>query len=201
MPQKNNCPEKPSQRRNMTTEMEKSNAFNPKITPAVTETEIHPPSVESEPPKPKSSALSPEAEPIVSYDKNLLERTRTQWQFGDWQSLANIQAGSLEHHPDRAILALLSAVGNLQMGNENQARQLITLVQNWGCDKKMISRILIAGVYNSLGRVTALTGNQSKALWNFQKSIDIGTPNGDIKLLSMARFSNQYFQLGLYLNP
>jgi len=26
------------------------------------------------------------AQPLVPYDENLLERTRTQWQFGDWQS-------------------------------------------------------------------------------------------------------------------
>ena len=28
---------------------------------------------------------------LCPYDENLLERSRTQWQFGDWQSLAEIR--------------------------------------------------------------------------------------------------------------
>jgi hypothetical protein len=28
---------------------------------------------------------------VVPYDENLLERARTQWQFGDWQSLASLE--------------------------------------------------------------------------------------------------------------
>lgn len=27
---------------------------------------------------------------VVPYDENLLERSRTQWQFGDWESLTTI---------------------------------------------------------------------------------------------------------------
>ena len=28
---------------------------------------------------------------LVPYDENLLERSRTQWQFGDWESLAKLE--------------------------------------------------------------------------------------------------------------
>ena len=31
----------------------------------------------------------------VAFDENLLERTRTQWQFGDWESLSSISKESL----------------------------------------------------------------------------------------------------------
>lgn len=181
----------------MTTEMEKSNASNPKTTPAVTETEIHPRSAESEPPKPKSSAWSPETEPIVSYDDNLLERTRTQWQFGDWQSLAKIQTDSLEHHPDRAILALLSAAGNLQMDRMAQARQLITLAQIWGCDKKMISRILISGVYNSLGRAAIAIGHKQRSNYYYEAYIDtVSSDAGDV-LIGQDRLIIESIKMGL----
>ena len=38
-------------------------------------------------------------------DENLLERARTQWQFGDWNSFAQLDRDTLQHHPDRAKLA------------------------------------------------------------------------------------------------
>lgn len=34
------------------------------------------------------------AQHVVPYDENLLERSRTQWQFGDWESLAKLERDS-----------------------------------------------------------------------------------------------------------
>ena len=48
---------------------------------------------------------------MVPYDENLLERSRTQWQFGDRASLAALDQTTLQHHPDRAKLTLLAAAG------------------------------------------------------------------------------------------
>ena len=90
---------------------------------------------------------------FAPHDQALLEHARTQWQFGDWDSLARINRDALQHHPVRAELALLAAAGKLQTGeNNSEARRFIRLAQSWGASKKLISRILIAGVYNSLGR-------------------------------------------------
>lgn len=72
----------------------------------------------------------------VAYDEDLLERARTQWQFGDWESLANLQRDTLQHHPDRAKLALLAAAGQQQLGNTEQARQFTRLATQWGASKK-----------------------------------------------------------------
>lgn len=68
----------------------------------------------SEPALPEQTD-SPDSGPaqLVPYDENLLERSRTQWQFGDWHSLAQLQRETLQHHPDRARLALLAAAGHL----------------------------------------------------------------------------------------
>lgn len=63
------------------------------------------------------------AQNVVLYDENLLERSRIQWQFGDWESLAKLERDTLQHRPDRAKLALLAAAGHLQQGNSQVARQ------------------------------------------------------------------------------
>ena len=131
-------------------------------------------------------------ETIAPYDENLLERAKTQWQFGDWQSLAAIDHNSLEHHPERAKLALLAAAGHAQLGNTATARQFIGLAEDWGCNKRLIAQILIAGVHNSLGRAAVINGQNEKAVEHFKKSIVIGAPGRDSSLLSKARLIHQY---------
>lgn len=132
----------------------------------------------------------------VAYDENLLECSRTQWQFGDWQSLARLDRGTLQHHPDRAKLALLAAAGHLQLGATEEARQYLTLAQEWGCSSRLISQVLIAGVHNSLGRAAAILGQEQSALKHFSHAIALGTPGGDARLLAQARMMQQYIQLG-----
>ena len=137
---------------------------------------------------------------VVPYDEDLLERSRTQWQFGDWQSLAQLKRANLQHHPDRAKLALLAAAGHLQCGSADQAQGYVRLARDWGCDKKLISRILIAGVHNSLGRMSALAGEQARAMEHFEHSIELGARGNDTRLLRQARILHQYDQLGLTLS-
>lgn len=134
---------------------------------------------------------------VVPYDEDLLERSRTQWQFGDWESLAQLKRGTLQHHPDRAKLALLAAAGHLQCGSADQARRYVRLALDWGCDKKLVSRILIAGVHNSLGRAAALDGKHPNALNHFEKSIELGARGNDARLLREARIQHQYGQMDL----
>jgi hypothetical protein len=95
---------------------------------------------------------------LVPYDENLLEKSRTQWQFGDWESLAGLEREKIQHHPDRAKLALLGAAGRLQIGKSEEARRFVRLAQDWGAGKRLISQVLVAGVHNSLGRVAAVGG-------------------------------------------
>jgi hypothetical protein len=134
---------------------------------------------------------------MVPYDENLLDRSRTYWQFGDWESLTQLERDTLQHHPDRAKLALLVAAGHMQQGNNHSAREFTRLAQDWGCSKKLISQILISGVHNSLGRAAAILGEQPRALQHFQASILTVTPGSEAKLLSAARFNVQLQQLGL----
>ena len=137
------------------------------------------------------------AQSIVPYDENLLEHSRTQWQFGDWESLAKLERDTLQHHPDRAKLALLAAAGHLQQGDSQAARQFTRLAQDWGCSKKLISQILISGVHNSLGRAAAVSGQAQRALQHFQSSIQAGAANSEVRLLTEARVNRQLSQLCL----
>lgn len=138
---------------------------------------------------------------LLPYDENLLERARTQWHFGDWESLAKLDRDSLQHHPDRAKLALLVAAGHIQQGDTQAARQLTRLAHDWGCSKKLISQILIAGVHNSLGRAAAVSGQQPRALKHFESAIAIGAPGSEVRLITQARTGEQLAQLNLPSRP
>jgi len=131
------------------------------------------------------------------YDEHLLGRARAQWQFGDWDSLAKLDLDTLQNHPDRAKLALLTAAANLQTNNKGRARQLIRLAIDWGCSKKLISQILVAGVHNSLGRAAIANGQDQRALCHFEDSIRIALPNDDNKVLSETRAIREAAKLGL----
>jgi hypothetical protein len=131
---------------------------------------------------------------VVPYDENLLEKARTQWQFGDWESLASLDRDTLQHHPDRAKLVLLAAAGRLQVGQDAEARQYIRLAQDWGCSKQLIGQILISGVHNSIGMAAAMGAQQQRASLHFEKSISIGSPGSDTKLLTQARTVHQIAQ-------
>ena len=133
----------------------------------------------------------------VPYDENLLERARTQWQFGDWENLARIDRETLQHHPDRAKLALLAAAAHLQTNDTVAARQLTRLAVDWGCGKRLVTQVLVAGVHNSLGRAAALAGQQARALEHFERAITTGSPASEVRLATRARTGEQFAQLGL----
>ena len=133
----------------------------------------------------------------VAFDENLLERARTQWQFGDWESLASISRESLQHHPERARLAVLVAAGHSECGNQEKLQQFIRLAQDWGCSRKLISQVLISGVQNSLGLASLAAGQTDRAKLFFEQSVQTGMPGADHKLLTSARIRQQRQLLGL----
>jgi len=131
------------------------------------------------------------------FDENLLEQARTQWQFGDWVRLASISRESLQHHPERAKLAVLVAAGHGQCGDSVKLKQFIALASDWGCPKKLISQTLISGVQNSLGRAALAVNQFDRAQSLFEQSIKTGMPSADLKLLSDARGRQQRHLLGI----
>lgn len=134
---------------------------------------------------------------MVPYDETLLERSRIQWQFGDWASLAAIGREQLQHHPDRARLAVLAAAGHMGMGDTALGRQFAQLAIEWGCGRKLVAQVLVSGVYNTLGCAAMANGDPAAALGHFGSAAAIGMPGGDQRLLAQARMDEQARQLGL----
>ncbi|MDP1998943.1 MAG: FkbM family methyltransferase [Rhodoferax sp.] len=128
---------------------------------------------------------------LVPYDENLLEQSRIQWQLGDWASLANLTKETLQHHPDRAKLALLAATGQLQADNTQLAQQLIRLAQDWGCSKRMMSQVLVAGVYSTLGKAVIAAGDRERAIGHFKTAASISNQKINSMLLAETRVLNE----------
>ena len=61
------------------------------------------------------------------YDPELLDRARLQWQVGEWETLALLDLNTLEHHPDRAKLALVVASAWQQLNDHVAARHYFKL--------------------------------------------------------------------------
>ena len=131
---------------------------------------------------------------VVPYDEQLLERARNQWLVGDWEGLAAIPRDVLQHHPDRAKIALLVAAGMSQNGHIEDSRQFTNLALDWGCPQKLVRQILISGVHNTLGRANALAGLGQKLLPHFEKAVRIGAPQISSEVVIQARAN---VQLGL----
>jgi len=134
--------------------------------------------------------------PPVPYDEALLDRARTQWQFGDWESLAAITQEHIQHHPDRAKLALMAAAGLQQLGRAEEAKTLTRQALDWGCSPRLVRQILISGMHNSLARANAILGQEQEAMKHFEAAIDTGTPNAD-RLVKAARATFQLNQVGV----
>jgi hypothetical protein len=130
------------------------------------------------------------------YSRNLLVYSREAWQSGNWRSLVKIDLDGLSNHPDRAKIALIIASAHLQLGDKNNvATQFIAHATHWGCDKNLIFKILISGVYNTLGKAAALANQPLDSIKLFKSSIDLGPPL-DTKLeLIRHRIKNQFSQI------
>lgn len=129
-------------------------------------------------------------------DEDLLERARMQWQFGDWESLAQIDNHTLETHAERAKLALLVACAYQQMNDHGNARRLLHLSQAWGCNRKLIARLLVAGVHNTLGRTAALAREEERALRHFREAVE--GVSGDARLACQARSVREVSRLRMF---
>lgn len=137
---------------------------------------------------------------VQPYDETMLDCAREYWKIGDWDSLVKTDKGALEHHPDRAKLALLVAAGYQQKNDLVVARHWMRLAQEWGCDKKLVARLLIAGVHNTLGRAAVVCGQEKRAFKHFDNAISTGMPGGDIRLVTRTRIEHELGRVGFRIN-
>ncbi len=140
-----------------------------------------------------------DAQPIetLPHDLHLLERARTQWQFGQWHALAALDPDAIQHHPDRAKLALLAATGLAQRGHSDQARQMTRRAIDWGVDRELIKRLLLSGMHNSLARAAALAGQDKRVRRHFEDALNVGIPGAAAPMAVRARAETELTQIGL----
>jgi FkbM family methyltransferase len=131
------------------------------------------------------------------FDENLIDRVRTQWQFGDWETLVKLSREDIDYHPEKAKIALLVASGHQHLGNIKYAEKFSRLSYDWGLDKKIISKVLISGVINSIARAKMLSGKKEQARLNFEESISIVFPTVDVSLIAESRVVRELARLGL----
>jgi hypothetical protein len=144
-----------------------------------------------------SEAPSPTQE-WVAFNQGLFEQAREMWIAGDWGALRRISEPVLEHHPERARLALIVASAHAQENDMAAARRFVARAREWGCDRRLMSRVLISGVYNSLGRAAAMMGGASdRALRHFECALATAMPGRNVRPLVQGRSVRQLSHLEL----
>lgn len=144
------------------------------------------------------SELKALSAPAVLYDKQALARARSQWQLGAWARLAALDLTAIQHHPDRSTLALYAAAGHLQEGSVAQARTLFQQALAWGCDRQLVTQVLLSGAHNSLGRAYAVAGARNDALSHLEESLTLIGDGVDVDLLKPVRVDQQLSRLGAW---
>ena len=139
------------------------------------------------------------ASPIAQiYDDGLIDRSREQWRRGDWEALGLLSAEEVERHPERARLALMAAAAHQAQGNAAQTRLFVRLATQWGCDPRLLARVLLAGVHNTLGRAAAAGGkHRERAVYHFNEAVAPGVAGASRWLATQARVRHQLEQLQL----
>lgn len=132
---------------------------------------------------------------LTTAEDVLLDRARMQWQFGDWESLVALGMQTVEQHPQRAFLAMLVATAHQQIHDQEAARRFVICARDWGCDRRVMARLLIASVHNTLGRVAAVRQDETRALAYFKAAVD--GAGGDVRLACQARSIAEIARLNL----
>lgn len=135
---------------------------------------------------------------LMGYDGSDLARAKAHWLFGEWQALAEIDIDRLKQHPDRARLALLAAAARQQIGRHDSAKYSAKMALKWGCSPRLVARVLVASVHNTLGRASALLKDEVRSLRHFRDSVQVGQPSSDAtESITHNRFVRELTKLGL----
>lgn len=149
-------------------------------------------------PQPATTPLAPANS--ASGKDSLLESACTLWGTGNWVALAQLEDKTLHNHPDRGLLALLSGVAHLQLGDVERGRSLVQQALANGCNSDTAARVLVSGVYNTLGRSAAINGNPSQAAAHFARSVELSPFHSDTRLMAQARVQEQTEQVAQRLS-
>ncbi|GAB3343655.1 sulfotransferase domain-containing protein [Marilutibacter aestuarii] len=125
----------------------------------------------------------------------LLAVARMQWQFADWVTLAATPWEQVSECPERERLAILVGAAHLQLEDVPAARRALGQAIEWGARKEEVAAVLVAGTHNVLGRIAAVSGEESQALAHFANAVE--GVEGDRRLASQARSIQEIARLDL----
>lgn len=148
-------------------------------------------------PAPATMMAAAFAPPKSATSDGMLERCRTQWQYGEWAELAALQEVQITPSPDRAKLALLASAGHSNQGDQTRAAHFLRLAVGWGCDAQLVSQVMISSVHNSLGRVAASLDDTEAATGHFETAIKLVEPRAATALLGRTRQVRETARMGL----
>jgi hypothetical protein len=132
----------------------------------------------------------------VKNDSMILGKAISQWYAEDWASLSEIDVNNCQDLRVRSKVSVLVASGYQQLGNLNSAKEYFRLAETLGCSRELIKRIMIAGVYNTLGRLSFIKNNDLQVSDKyFNQSIAIGMPQADSNLMAQLRAHQQLGQV------
>lgn len=123
----------------------------------------------------------------LDIDHGLWGRAKTQWLLGDWESLASLDLTHLEHDPQRAELAALSACAHLQKGDKQSARKSLAAASRWKCSPAFMVRALIASSEACMAHYHRISGREEKATALLASSA--GAFGGDSTLAARTRLA------------
>ncbi|MEM1432610.1 MAG: FkbM family methyltransferase [Pseudomonadota bacterium] len=142
------------------------------------------------------STPSQTPEDLSSYAERLTT-ARSQWYFGEWGELADLDLDACSSHPEIGLLTLLKAAGYFQLGDTAAARTYLQMALGFGCERRMVARIMIAGVHNTLAKATALLRQKERSRDHFYKAVSVGQGRADSKIAQQARSVREIVRLGL----
>ena len=128
---------------------------------------------------------------VVTPDNSLLDKARKQWVIGDWEILSTLSIEDIQHHPERAKLALLAGMGHQQLGRSQAAKELLGQASKWGCDKLLLAKVLMAGVHRNLGQALVMSKtddhSRMRAIQHFAHSISLSTTSSGLSSYDLPR--------------
>ncbi|WP_346839846.1 FkbM family methyltransferase [Microbulbifer sp. SAOS-129_SWC] len=127
----------------------------------------------------------------------LLAEMKASWYFGQWDKLASISLNECPHDSDLAIIAALKAAGHQQLNEIDECKKYVRLARRLGCDERLVARLLIAGVHNSLGKISALKGEDTASLDHFDAAVNVGGVSSRRSLARQSRAVTEMAKIGL----
>lgn len=117
------------------------------------------------------------------------------WSLGDWQSLSELSANEQKDACTEQKIYLVSSL--YQLGRSSEANELIQQLELTPEQKKLAAKVLISGVYNSLGRAHACANNYTQAEILCKRSLTEISNRPFTQAQLNARISEQFSQLGI----